>query len=230
MRHLQLLLALKDHAQLGTITDLLFDQIAFVQSQPGGTYRLTVRDAISREISPTMGVPEFDAVLDLGVPDGVGSEPLVQAALALRPELTPLIDGSRSGAILGPEAVIVPGVGPLQLFRCLHRKQGLTLKEFSDHLLHIHGELGKRTPGKIGYRQIHRDPEPQRAVTDGLGLAFDEIDGLSHLFFEDEQGVALLGSDPELAQETYNDGVLFNDRSKAMGMIARVIAAAGPMP
>lgn len=46
----------------------------------------------------------------------------------------------------------------------------------------------------------------------------------------DAHAVALLGSDPEHAKATAADGALFVDRSKAMGMIARLVVVAGPLP
>jgi hypothetical protein len=177
-----------------------------------------------------MGVPEFDAVLELAVPDEAGPEPLIARAAALGPAITPLIDRARSAAVLGREIVIVPGEGELQLYRCMSRKDGLTLEQFSDHWLNIHAEFGRAVPGKPGYRQLHRDPAAQTAAAAAAGVAIDTVDGVATLHMPGPVAVALLGSDPEQAKATAADGALFVDRTKAMGMIARVVVAAGPLP
>lgn len=85
MQKLQLLLARAAGADVGTLTGLLLDQFAFLRSQSGATYRLALRDAAARAVSPDMGVPEFDAVLELGVPAETGPGPLVARAAVLGP-------------------------------------------------------------------------------------------------------------------------------------------------
>ncbi|HET8521685.1 MAG TPA: EthD domain-containing protein [Thermomicrobiales bacterium] len=229
MRKVQLLLAAGDGATDG-LTDLLLDQFSFVREQPGGIYRLALRDAASRAVSPDMGVPEFDAVLELGVPDTAGDEPLLAAAARLGPQFAPLIDGARSAIVLGQEIEIVPGEGEFELFRCMSRKPGLTLEQFSDHWLTIHSQFGRAVPGHPGYRQLHRDPDAQTAAGKAAGIAIDTVDGVATLHMAGTASVGLLGSDPEQAKATAADGALFVDRSKAMGMIARVVVVAGPLP
>jgi hypothetical protein len=230
MRKLQLLLARAGGSPGDALTRLLLDEFSFIQERSGGTYRLALRDAASRAVSPDMGVPEFDAVLELGVPDEAGDEPLIARAAALGPKLAPLIDGARSAVVLGREIEIVPGEGEFELFRCMSRKEGHTLEQFSDHWLNIHAEFGRRVPGKPGYRQLHRNPEAQTAAARAAGVAIDTVDGVATLQMADARAVSLLGSDPEQARATAEDGALFVDRTKAMGMIARVVVIAGPLP
>jgi hypothetical protein len=229
VRNLQLLLAATEGAK-DDLTTILLDQFPFIRPQTGGTYRLALRDAASRAVSPDMGVPEFDAVLELGVPDTAGNEPLVAAAARLGPALAPRIDGERSAVVLGQEVVIVPGEGEFELFRCMSRKADLTLEQFSDHWLNIHSQFGRIVPGHPGYRQLHRDPAAQTAAARAAGIRIDSVDGVATLLMLDAPSVGLLGSDPEQAQATAADGALFVDRTKAMGMIARVVVVAGPLP
>jgi hypothetical protein len=229
VRKLQLLLARTDGADADRLADVLLDQFSFVRAQRGGTYRLALRDAASRAVSPDMGVPEFDAVLEFGVADEAGDGPLIERATALGPVLATLIDGARSAAVLGRELQIVAGEGEFELFRCMSRKEGLTLEQFSDHWLNIHAEFGRRVPGKPGYRQLHRDPDAQAAAAQAAGVAIDTVDGVATLHFAGPETIALLGSDPEQARATAADGALFVDRSKAMGMIARLVVIAGPL-
>jgi hypothetical protein len=229
VRKLQLLLAATEGAT-DDLTQLLLDQFSFIGSQPGGTYRLALRDAASRAVSPDMGVPEFDAVLELGVSNASGDEPLLAAAVHLGPKLAPFIDGARSAVMLGEEIAIVPGEGEFELFRCMSRKAGLMLEQFSEHWLTIHSQFGRTVPGHPGYRQLHRDPAAQSAAAQAAGIAIDSVDGVATLHMPDAASVGLLGSDPEQAKATAADGALFVDRSKAMGMIARVVVVAGPLP
>jgi hypothetical protein len=109
------------------------------------------------------------------------------------------------------------------------RKPGLTLAQFSEHWRTIHAEFGRTVPGRPGYRQLHRDPRATRAAARAAGVEIDTVDGDAQLLFADAQAVALLGTDPEHAAATAADGARFVDRSKAMGMIAHVVATAGPL-
>ena len=229
MRKLQLMLAAGPGGDARRLAYVLLDEVGFVKRYPGGTFRLALRDEAARAAYPHMGVPEFAAVLELGVPEGTGDAPLVARAAALGPLVAPLIDGAGSVALLGDEDVIVPGEGGFQLFRCMTRKEGLTLEQFSDHWRNIHAEFGRKVPGRPGYRQLHRDPAATSAAAKAAGVAVDTVDGDAQLLFADERAVALMGTDPEQAKATAADGALFVDRSKAMGMIAHVVATAGPL-
>jgi hypothetical protein len=230
MLRLQLLLATRSEKDQAALTNVLLDEFSFIREHQGGTYRLALREAISRAVMPTMGVPEFEAVIELGVPDEAGSDPLVARAAALGPKIAPYIDGERSAAVLGRGIDIVPGEGVFELFRCMSRKDTHTLEQFSDHWLHIHSEFGRTVPGRPGYGQLHRDPGPQTAAARAAGVAIDTVDGVATLLMPDEHAVFLLGSDPEHGKATAADGALFVDRTKAMGMIARVVVVAGPLP
>lgn len=230
MQRLQLLLATRSEKDKSALADLLLDEFSFIREHPGGTYRLALRDATSRAVMPTMGVPEFEVVLELGVPDEAGTAPLVARAAALGPKIAPYIEGARSAAVLGQAYDIVPGEGVFELFRCMSRKNTHTLEQFSDHWLHIHSEFGKTVPGRPGYGQLHRNPAAQTAAAQAAGVAIDTVDGVATLLMPDEHAVSLLGSNPEHGQATAADGALFVDRTKAMGMISRVVVAAGPLP
>jgi hypothetical protein len=229
MKRLQLLLAAASPQSVAALTDRAFDQISFVREQTGGEYRLALLDAAAREAGFPMGVPEFEVIVEFGVPDDLGTEPLIQRAGEFGPKLTGLIDPARSAAVLGQEYIITPGEGAFELFRCMGRREDHTLAAFSEHWLGPHAELGRGVPGKPGYRQLHRDPVAQTAAANAAGVAIDTVDGVATLIWADKTGIGLIGSDPEHSRKTAEDGALFVDRTKAMGNISHIVAVAGPL-
>jgi hypothetical protein len=229
VRKLLLLLAAKEGTDLTALNDLLLAQISFIRETPGGTFRLALRDDAAKAAFQHMGVPEFEAIVELGVPEETGDAPLLAKAEELRPKLAEYIDPARSGAVLGNEWIVVPGEGPFQLFRCMSRREDKTLEEFAEHWRTLHADLGRLTPGKAGYFQLHRDPEAQTAAAKAAGVAIDTVDGVAQLTFINAESIKLLGSNPGLAAATAADGALFVDRTKAMGNFAHVVVLAGPL-
>ena len=223
MRKVQFLLALSEDASISALKSVLQGQRSFVDRHEGASYRLAIRDAASRAVMPSMGVPEFDEVLELGVPDEAGDQPLVDAATALGPALKGLIDPTRSALHLGQEYSLRERQGPFQLFRIMRRKAILTNEQFSDHFLHVHSIYGKLVPGAPGYRQLHRSHEATLTAAKAAGVDISNIDGVAQLIFPDAASIKLLGTDPEITEATTTDGRLFVDRTGAMGMIASVI-------
>jgi hypothetical protein len=219
----QFLLALHEDASISALKAVLQEQRAFTQQHEGATYRLAIRDAASRAVMPSMGVPEFDEVLELGVPDEAGDRPLVDAAAALGPQLKGLIDPTRSALHLGQEYSFRERTGPFQLFRIMRRKAILTNEQFSDHFRFVHSIYGKLVAGAPGYRQLHRSDEATLAAAQAAGVDISNIDGIAQLIFPDVETIKQLGKDPEITEATTTDGRLFVDRTGAMGMIASVI-------
>lgn len=229
MQRLQLLLAAAGPTSIAGLVDRAFDDVSFVREQTGGEYRLALLDRAARDAGFPMGVPEFEVIVEYGVPDELGTEPLVRRAGEIGPKLAGLIDPARSAAVLGQEYIITPGEGAFELFRCMSRREDHTLDAFSEHWLGPHAELGRGVPGKPGYRQLHRNPDAQTAAAKAAGVAIDTIDGVATLLWVDKSGIGLIGTDPEHSRKTAEDGALFVDRAKAMGNISHIVALAGPL-
>jgi hypothetical protein len=223
VRKLQLLLALSEDGSITTLKQVLQAERGFVEEHAGASYRLAIRDAASRIAMPSMGVPEFDEVLELGVPDEAGDAPLIEAAAALGPKLAGLIDPTRSAAHLGQEYVFRNRQGPLQLFRIMRRKKVLTTEQFSDHFRHVHSIYGKLVPGAPGYRQLHRQDDSTLAAAAAAGVDISDIDGIAQLIYPDLDAIKLMASDEQIREATQIDGRLFVDPTGPMGMIASVI-------
>jgi hypothetical protein len=224
VRKLQLLLALSEDGSISALKQVLQEQRTFADQHARASYRLVIRDAASRKVMPSMGVPEFDEVLELGVPDDTGDEPLIAAAGALGPQLTGIIDPTRSAVLLGQEYLFRNRQGPFQLFRIHRRKKVLTTEQYSDHMRKVHSIYGMLVPGAPGYRQLHRHHASTLAAAEAAGVAINDIDGIAQLIFPEADSIrTMMEGDEAIRDATLADGRLFVDPTGIMGMIASVI-------
>jgi hypothetical protein len=130
-------------------------------------------------------IASFDAVLELGVPDGTDTDWLLDRLDGLVDRLGPSVDPARSAAVVGTDHVIFDGTGGVRLFCCLYRAPALSHEKFCDSWLNqLVAHTGK-TPGKSAYRQVHADGPLTVRAAKAIGVSIDDIDGVALEWYPD---------------------------------------------
>lgn len=229
MKKALILLGLRNQDTRSDVARRLYAQASWVNHHPGGTVRLVVRDERAHEVAPVLDVPELDLGLELGLRDDASYSLLVDQLSASVNEIRDDIDAERSIAIVGQEHVLVTGDGPFQLYRCFGKLADISLEQFKDHFLNIHSQFGTDLPGRLPYRQLHRDEDATERLRTETGFTHQPIDGVAQLLFYGPEAFAGLGGDPVRAKAASDDGGLFIDADTRRATIASVVLTGGPI-
>jgi hypothetical protein len=209
MLTLELLLARSTRASRDTFDDALDEEAAIIaadipegstvgvfrnlrdhreEAQAAGNSLVRFEQLLETGLVPNhtkIKITSFDAAIEVTLPAGAAPEPLLSAIGGLSDRLGTALEPSRSAAVFGPDHPIVPGVGAVRLFVCLHRTPGLTLEEFLDWWLNQLIAHTTKTPGKSAYRQLHTDRDLTHRAAKAAGVGIDDVDGVALEWYPD---------------------------------------------
>jgi hypothetical protein len=163
----------------------------------------------------------FDAVLEVQVPDEVGTERLIDCFEGMVAHLDADVDLTRSCALIGVEHTIIEGDGPVQLFYAFRRIPSISHEDFVDYWLHRLVRETSKTPGKSGYRQLHADCELSGRLARSVGVAIDDFDGVALEWYpsvEDLMTAVRWASEPKAAIIESESNI--NDFKSSLAMLA----------
>lgn len=167
----------------------------------------------------------FEAVLELAADSGAPPAPFGELVAGLGERLDDVLHTDLSGALVGTlRRVVGAGEGPVRFLYLMRHRIGSTHARFAEHWGGPHAEFGRRTPGILGYEQLHVDPKTSREATLAAGLGVWRVDGVAELhmrtlgeFFD-----AAVGS--EVGNAAIEDEKSFVDGANSVGFACEVVA------
>jgi hypothetical protein len=112
-----------------------------------------------------------------------GAEPeLIGAVAGLAGRLGPALDAAASTALVGEEHVLL-GVAraPVRYQYVMRRRSDFSHAAYLRRYLEGHARFGQRTPGILGYVQVHLDPALSERAARAAGLEVHAADSVSEL-------------------------------------------------
>ncbi len=156
-----------------------------------------------------------------GALKAVDVAPLVAAVR----ELEPLVDPTRSMAIIGVVHVFVgPTPTSVRYQYLMHRRSDFTHERYLERYRTVHHEFGLRTPNISGYVQLHVDQEASRELGVATGLEAPPCDSMSELHLTSiEHFIEGIIADPTVGAAAQEDEERFVDRDRSFGFAHRLV-------
>ncbi len=97
----------------------------------------------------------------------------------------------------------------VKLVYCITRRPGMSVEEFSQYWLHVHGPIGRRIPGLRRLVQSH----PVRHPAD---LRPPSFDGMAELWFDDLDALQAARRTPEWRMSTDDEANFIDETRTAL--------------
>ena len=187
-------------------------------------------DALGIEVNPMFRVSDdplgrrtlFRAALEL-TGEGLSAGTLASLAQGLDREFADLIHPDLSSFLIGEDiAFMSSGKTPLRYQYLMRRRTGLSHAEYLKHYLEVHSEFGLKTPGIVGYLQLHVDLEASRRAAAAAGFGVWSVDSVSQLCFESVEEFIAAVSTSKVGPAAVADERTFVDRSHSFDFISDV--------
>jgi hypothetical protein len=153
-----------------------------------------------------------------------GSEAeLLAGAMGLCERLGALVDAAASTTLVGEERVLLPSErAPVRYQYLMRRRADFSHAAYLARYLEVHAQLGLRTPGILGYVQLHVDPAASRRAADASGFAVCDVDSVSELHLASLAAFlgAIAGS--TIGAEAVADEERFVDRARSFDFCSHV--------
>jgi hypothetical protein len=168
----------------------------------------------------------FDVVVEVSTPAGQPLDSLVPCFAGLADRVRAYAVVGKSRIVVGRDLVIVDGDGDIQLVYAMRRSPGTTHDEFSRFWAEQHTKVAVSTPGLLGYRQLHVEPQLSAQAARLAGLPAGEIDGIAlewFATFDDFAGA--VGGPAQFRTRAKQSEVQFNDLDGVSAILASTVAS-----
>jgi hypothetical protein len=154
---------------------------------------------------------------------------LVAAVEGLAARLGAALDADASTALVGAEHLIVGTTGaPVRYQYLMRRRADFTHSAYLTRYREIHAEFGVRTPGHLGYVQVHLDPEASARAARAAGLGVCDFDSVSELHLASLGEFVRAVAGASIGVEAVADEEQFVDRPRSFDLSSRVTWRAAP--
>jgi hypothetical protein len=156
-------------------------------SEDDGTdYGRVMRDGLGNGVK----LGGFDAAVELTVPASQPLPALIAGLEEIRASAGHAFDASRSVAVAGTDVVKLQGEDSVRLIYAMRRRDGTTHAEFSRYWNRRYTTVARFTPGLVGYRQMHADPDASERAAGAAGVALHDVDGIALLWYRSLRDLA----------------------------------------
>ena len=165
------------------------------------------------------GARGFEATLELRLDPAARPEALA----GLGERIDGLVQRDLSAVVVGHDHEFVAGgPGPIRYQYLMRRRHDFDPARYLAHYGTVHADIGVRTPGKLGYSQVHAALDDSRRAAEVLGFGAWQIDSVSRLWIESPE--AFLAAAGSVGQEALADERGFVDGANS------VMFASRPLP
>jgi hypothetical protein len=152
---------------------------------------------------------------------------LVGAADGLAARLGDALDAAASTALVGDEHLIIGATGaPVRYQYLMRRRADFTHAAYLTRYREGHAPFGVRTPGHLGYVQVHLDPEASARAARASGLGVCDFDSVSELQLSSVKEFVRAVTGSSIGAEAVADEEHFVDRPRSFDWCSRVAGAA----
>jgi len=107
---------------------------------------------------------------------------LLALAAGLAERFGPFVDAAASTVLLGHEHVVIASDrAPVRYQYLMRRRADFSHEAYLVRYREVHAQFGLRTPGILGYVQLHVDPAASRRAAAASGFAVCDVDSVSEL-------------------------------------------------
>ena len=184
-----------------------------------GEAQAFVRIPKDRFVDFVPGMRGFDATLELRA----GPDSFRSATTGLGERFESIVQRDLSAVIAGIDRELVAGgPAPVRYQYLMRRRHDFTHEQYLAHYGTVHADIGIRTPGKLGYSQVHVDPALSEEIAQGEGLGVWRIDSVSRLWLDSVD--EFLSSAGEVGQEAIADERGFVDGANSVMFASEALA------
>lgn len=145
-----------------------------------------------------------------------GEDALLARAAGLAARLGPLVDAAASTALLGHEHVFVASQrSPVRYQYLMRRRADFSHEAYLVRYREVHAQFGLRTPGILGYVQLHVDPAASRRAAAASGFGVCDVDSVSELHLASLGAFLRAVSASPIGAEAVADEERFVDRARS---------------
>jgi hypothetical protein len=148
---------------------------------------------------------------------------LIAHAAGLAARFGGLVDAGASTALVGEEHVLIAAEhAPVRYQYLMRRRDDFTHEGYLKRYREVHAQFGRRTPGSLGYVQLHVDPAASRRAAEAAGFGVWDVDSVSelHLASLDVFLRAIAGS--PIGAEAIADEERFVDRARSFDFCSQL--------
>lgn len=157
-----------------------------------------------------------------------GEAELLARAAGLAGRFGALADAAASTTLIGAEHVLVPSErAPVRYQYLMRRRADFSHSAYLARYLEVHAQFGLRTPGILGYVQLHVDPDASRRAARASGLPVCDVDSVSELHLASLGAFLAAVSGSTIGAEAVADEERFVDRARSFDFCSRVRWHAG---
>lgn len=153
-----------------------------------------------------------------------GSEAeLLARAAGLAGRFGALVDAAASTALIGSEHVPLESPpAPLRYQYLMRRRADFSHEAYLAYYRDVHAQFGLRTPGSLGYVQLHADPAASRRAADASGFAVCDVDSVSELQLASLRDFLRAVAGSTIGAEVVVDEERFMDRTRSFDLCSHV--------
>jgi EthD domain len=153
-----------------------------------------------------------------------GSEAkLLARAAGLSARFAGLVDAAASTALVGHEHVFIASErAPVRYQYLMRRRADFSHEAYLARNRDVHAQFGLRTPGILGYVQLHVDPAASRRAADASGFGVCDVDSVSELHLASLGEFLRAVSTSSIGAEAVADEERFVDRARSFDFCSHV--------
>jgi len=137
--------------------------------------------------------------------------------------LADVAEPATSALLIGEEVVFVESRrAPIRYQYLMRRRSDFDHAAYLKRYREIHSEFGVRTPGILGYAQLHVDLDASRAAAERAGLGIWQVDSVSQLHLESLATFFAAVAKSPVPAEARADEERFVDRAHSVDFVSSV--------
>ena len=153
-----------------------------------------------------------------------GSEAeLLAHAAGLAERFGALVDAAASTALIGSEHVLLESPpAPVRYQYLMRRRADFSHAAYLAYYRDVHAKFGLRTPGSLGYVQLHVDPAASRDAAGTSGFGVCDVDSVSELHLASLRDFLRAVAGSTIGAEVVADEERFVDRMRSFDLCSHV--------
>ncbi len=148
---------------------------------------------------------------------------LLALAANLATRFARLVDAAASTALLGHEHVLIASErAPVRYQYLMRRRADFSHEAYLARYREVHAQFGLRTPGILGYVQLHVDPAASKRAAEASGFGVCDVDSVSELHLSSLGEFLRAVSTSPIGAEAVADEERFVDRARSFDFCSQV--------
>jgi len=148
---------------------------------------------------------------------------LHEQAVGLAARFGSCLDAAASTTLVGNEHVLIAAAqAKLRYQYLMRRRHDFSHDAYLRRYREVHAQFGLRTPGILGYVQLHVDPKASRRAAHVAGFGVHDVDGVSELHLDSIERFLAAIAGSSIGAEAMADEEQFVDRARSFDFCSRV--------